>query len=106
MTPYLLLAGAIITEVLGTLALKASEGFTRVTPSIIVLVGYTTAFLLLSQLLKLGMPVGTAYAIWASVGVASIAIAGHVLFAEALGAQALIGIGLIITGVVLVESAR
>jgi small multidrug resistance pump len=106
MPQYLLLAGAILTEVIGTLALKASAGLTRLTPSMVVLLGYGAAFLLLSQVLKLGMPVGTAYAIWASVGVATVAVAGHVLFAEALGLQAMIGIGLIIAGVTLVEMAR
>ena len=98
-----LLACAIAAEVIGTLALKAAEGFTRLYPSILVLLGYGAAFLLLSQVLALGMPVGTAYAIWASLGVVLVAVAGHFIFGEALTARAMVGIGLIIVGVILVE---
>jgi small multidrug resistance pump len=103
---YLLLAGAIGAEIIGTLALKASAGMGRLIPGIAVLVCYTTAFVLLSQVLRLGMPVGTAYAIWSSVGVVIIALAGHLVFSEALSMQALAGIGLIVGGVVLVELAH
>jgi len=99
----LLLACAIAAEVVGTLALKASDGFTRLGPSILVLLGYAAAFVLLSQVLKLGMPVGTAYAIWASLGIVLVAVAGHFIFAEALTPRAMAGIGLIVVGVVLVE---
>jgi len=106
MAHYLLLAAAIIAEVIGTLSLKASEGFTRLLPSIVVAVGYAVAFVLLSQVLKLGMPVGTAYAIWSSVGVAVVAIAGSVLFGEALGTRTVVGISLIIVGVLLVETGH
>jgi small multidrug resistance pump len=99
----LLLACAIAAEVIGTLALKASDGFTRLYPSILVLLGYAAAFVLLSQVLRLGMPVGTAYAIWASLGVVLVAVAGHFIFDELLTVRAMVGIGLIIVGVVLVE---
>jgi len=103
---YLLLSAAIIAEVVGTLSLKASDGLTRLVPSVIVLAGYLAAFLLLAQVLKLGMPVGTAYAIWASVGIALVAVAGYFVFSEALGPRAIVGLALIIGGVVLVESGH
>ena len=106
MAQYLLLAAAIIAEVIGTLALKASEGFTRAIPSFVVAAGYVAAFVALSQVLKSGMPVGAAYAIWASTGVALVAIAGNVLFGETLSARAVVGIGLIIVGVLLVETGH
>jgi small multidrug resistance pump len=98
-----LLACAIAAEVIGTLALKASDGFTRLYPSILVGLGYAAAFVLLSYVLKLGMPVGTAYAIWASIGIVVVAIAGHYIFDEVLSARAMVGIGFIIVGVILVE---
>jgi multidrug transporter EmrE-like cation transporter len=99
----LLLACAIAAEVIGTLALKAADGFTRLYPSLLVLAGYGAAFVLLSLVLKLGMPVGTAYAIWASLGVVLVAVAGHLIFDEVLTAKAVLGIGLIVAGVILVE---
>jgi small multidrug resistance pump len=98
-----LLACAIVAEVIGTLALKAADGFTRLYPSIVVVLGYGAAFLLLSLVLKLGMPVGTAYAIWASLGIVLVAVAGYFIFGEVLSARAMAGIGLIIIGVILVE---
>lgn len=104
MGQYAFLAAAIAAEVVGTLALKASEGFTRLVPSIVVGIGYSVAFVALSQALKLGMPVGTAYAIWASIGIAVIAVAGHFLFDETIGPRVLAGIGLIIAGVLLIKT--
>jgi small multidrug resistance pump len=106
MMNYLLLACAIVAEVIGTIALKASDGFTRLAPSILVVVGYGAAFVLMAQLLKFGMPVGTVYAIWASTGIALVAVAGFFLFGEALSGKSLAGIALIIAGVVLVEAGH
>jgi len=103
---YLLLSVAIVAEVVGTLALKASAGFTRMTPSLLVIAGYATAFVLLAQVLKLGMPIGTAYAIWASIGIALVAVGGTLFFGETLTARAIIGIGVIIAGVMLVETGH
>ncbi len=103
---YLLLACAIIAEVIGTLALKVSDGFTRPLPSIIVVFGYGIAFVLMAQILKFGMPIGMVYAVWASVGIALVAVAGHYLFGDELSGRGLIGIGLIIAGVALVESGH
>ncbi|MFW6092015.1 MAG: DMT family transporter, partial [Actinomycetota bacterium] len=74
--PWLMLAGAIAAEVVATTSLKLSVGFTRLVPSIIVVVGYVAAVLLLSQALVRGMQVSVAYAIWAAAGVALVALIG------------------------------
>jgi small multidrug resistance pump len=93
---WILLAGAIISEVTATLALKASAGFSKLVPSIVVVLGYVLAFFFLSQVLKRGMALGIAYGIWAAVGVALVAIAGAMFFGEGLtwiqvGGLALVG---------------
>ncbi|GLW00746.1 DMT family transporter [Streptomyces lavendulae] len=100
--PYVLLAAAIAAEVAGTIAMKYSEGFTRLWPSLGTLLGYVVAFSLLAQTLK-SMSVGTAYAIWAGVGTAAIAAIGMVFMGEAATAAKLAGIALIIAGVVLLN---
>jgi len=102
---WALLAGAILTEVAGTLALRASEGFSKLVPSLIVVAGYIVSFVLLAIVLDRGLPVGVAYAIWAGIGVALVAILGKFLFDDPLTALSALGIALIIAGVVLVESA-
>ena len=88
---YLYLAIAILAEVIGTSALKAAEGFTRPLPSLVVAVGYGTAFYFLSLALKV-IPVGIAYAIWSGVGVALITLIGWVMFKQRLDAPALAGV--------------
>lgn len=100
---YLLLAGAIVSEVTGTIALKASEGFSRLVPSLVVVAGYGVSFLLLGLALSRGLSVGVGYAIWAAVGTALIAVLGVVVFKESLSPAAMAGIGLIIVGVILIE---
>ena len=105
MLTWALLAGAILTEVAGTLALRASEGFSKLVPSLIVVAGYIVSFVLLAIVLDRGLPVGVAYAIWAGIGVALVAILGKLLFDDPLTALSALGIALIIAGVVLVESA-
>ena len=105
MLTWALLAGAILTEVAGTLALRASEGFSKLVPSLIVVAGYIVSFVLLAIVLDRGLPVGVAYAIWAGIGVALVAILGKFLFDDPLTALSALGIALIIAGVVLVESA-
>jgi small multidrug resistance pump len=102
---WALLTGAILTEVAGTLALRASEGFSKLVPSLIVVAGYIVSFVLLAIVLDRGLPVGVAYAIWAGIGVALVAILGKFLFDDPLTALSALGIALIIAGVVLVESA-
>ncbi|NXY93134.1 multidrug efflux SMR transporter [Streptomyces sp. BR123] len=100
--PYVLLAAAIAAEVAGTTAMKFSDGFTKLWPSVGTVVGYLVAFTLLAQTLK-SMSVGTAYAIWAGVGTAAIAAIGMAFLGEAATAAKLAGIALIIAGVVLVN---
>ncbi|MFE0447846.1 DMT family transporter [Streptomyces fungicidicus] len=95
---YALLAGAIAAEVVGTTAMKYSEGFTRLWPSVITAVGYLVAFALLAQTLKT-MSVGTAYAIWSGAGTAAIAAIGMMFMGEGLTAAKAVGIALIIFGV-------
>jgi small multidrug resistance pump len=100
--PYLYLAIAIVCEVIGTSALKATEGFTRLAPSAIVVVGYGVSFYFLSLALK-AIPVGVAYAVWSGVGVALITLIGWLAFGQRLDAPALAGIVLIVAGVVVIR---
>lgn len=102
MNAWLLLAGAIVAEVVGTTALKASEGFTRLGPSAIVVLGYVLAFYLLSLTLR-SIPVGVAYAIWSGLGTVLIALAGWWLFGQRLDSPALIGMALIVAGVLVMN---
>jgi small multidrug resistance pump len=99
--PFLLLAGAILAEVMGTTALKVSNGFTRLWPSVIT-VGYAISFFLLALCLK-SMAVGAAYAIWSAVGTALIVAIGVLFFGESLGPVKLVGIVLVIIGVVMLN---
>jgi small multidrug resistance pump len=97
-----LLAVAIATEVVGTLALRASDGMSHLVPAIIVIVGYVASFALLAVVLKT-MPVGIVYAIWSAVGVALVAVLGKLIFDDPVPPLAMIGIVLIIGGVVMVS---
>jgi small multidrug resistance pump len=99
---YLYLAIAIIAEVAGTTALKSSNGFTNLFPSIIVVVGYATAFYFLSLVLKT-VPVGVAYAVWAGAGIVLVAIIGLVFFGQKLDLAAIVGMLFIITGIVIMN---
>lgn len=99
---YVYLAIAIIAEVIGTAALQASEGFSKLIPSLLVLVGYAIAFYCLSMVLKT-IPVGIAYAIWSGLGIVLITLVGAVLFRQKLDLAAVVGILLIITGVVVMQ---
>jgi small multidrug resistance pump len=102
---WILLTGAIATEVVATAALKVSNGLTRPAPSIVVAVGYLLSFVLLAQALKLGLQVSVAYAIWSGVGTAAIAIIGMLLLNEPLTAAKALGIALVISGVVVLNLA-
>lgn len=102
MSKWLLLSIAILAEVFGTSFLKASEGFTRVWPSIAVVVGYLVSFYFLALTLKV-IPVGIAYAIWAGVGVVLIACIGWMIFGQKLDTAAIIGIAMILGGVVVLN---
>lgn len=98
MHPYLLLAGAIASELLGTTALKLSAGFSRPVPTVAVLAGYGLAFYLLGLTLE-ELPVGAVYATWAAVGIVGVAIIGVVAFDESVDVAGIGAIGLILAGV-------
>lgn len=99
---YVYLSIAILAEVVATSALKASEEFTKLGPSILVVMGYGVAFYFLSLVLKT-IPVGIAYAIWAGLGIVLIAITGAVLFKQIPDMPAIIGMVLIVSGVVVIN---
>ncbi len=99
---YLYLFLAIVAEVIATSSLKAAEGFTKVVPSLIVVIGYIAAFYLLSLVLR-GMTIGIAYAIWSGVGIILLAIVGAITFREIPDLPAVIGMGLIIAGVIVIH---
>jgi len=102
MKQWIFLSVAIVSEVVATSALKASEGFSRLWPSLIVVVGYAAAFYFLSLTLKT-VPVGVAYAIWSGAGVALIALISWLLFGQSLDIPAIIGLLLIVAGVVVLN---
>lgn len=99
---YLYLAIAIVAEVIGTSALKTTEGFTRPLPSAIVVVSYGVSFYFLAQALRV-IPVGVAYAIWSGVGIGLITLIGWIVFKQVLDAAALAGIALIVVGVIVIQ---
>lgn len=101
-SPWWALAVAIVSEVIATSALKAADGFTRLVPSVVVVVGYGTAFYFLSLALK-SVPVGIAYAIWSGVGIVLLSLIGWVLYGQRLDAPALTGMALIVAGVVILQ---
>lgn len=100
---YLLLALAIASEVVATISLKLSEGFTRLVPSVVVVVGYVVAFGLLSQALARGLGISVAYGVWAAAGVALVAMVGALFLGESLTWVQVGGIGLVIAGVLALE---
>ncbi|KAB1454646.1 DMT family transporter [Vibrio panuliri] len=102
MMGYLYLSIAIIAEVIATGALKYSQEFTKLVPSIVVVVGYGIAFYFLSLVLKT-IPVGIAYAIWSGLGVVLISLVGVVLFKQKLDWPAIAGMALIVSGVVVIN---
>lgn len=102
MNKWMFLVLAIISEVIATTSLKSTEGFTKLVPSIIVVVGYTAAFYFVSLTLDT-LPVGIVYAIWSGVGIALIAIISVIVLDQKLDAGAVIGMGLIIAGVVVMR---
>lgn len=99
---WLYLAVAILAEIVATSALKSSDGFTRLLPSVVTVFGYVVAFYFLSLTLR-EVPVGIAYAIWSGVGIVLISIVGALVFKQHLDAPAMIGMGLIIAGVVVMN---
>lgn len=99
---YGMLALAIISEVTGSTFLVKSEGFSKIGPSIVVVITFCIAFYLLSQVIKV-IPLGIAYAIWAGVGIVLTALIGYFVFRQSLDTAALIGIGLIVSGVIVIN---
>jgi len=93
---------AILSEVIATTSLKFSEGFTKLVPSVVVVIGYGLSFYLLSITLKV-MPIGVAYAIWSGVGLVLTVIAGMILFHETLDWARVVGIFLIIAGIIFIN---
>lgn len=102
MQQWIFLSVAIVSEVIATSALKASEGFSRFWPSLIVAVGYITSFYFLSLTLKT-VPVGVAYAIWSGVGVALITFIAWVQFGQSLDVPVIVGLSLIVLGVIVLN---
>ena len=99
---WFLLAIAIAAEIVGTLLLKRSDGFTKLCPSVGVVIGYLTAFALLSQSLK-KIDVGITYAIWSGFGIVGAAVGGAIFFNQHLTKLNLIGMAIIISGVVIMN---
>ncbi len=102
MNAWLTLGVAIVAEVVGTSALKASEGFTRWLPSLVVVLGYGVAFYCLSLVLR-QIPVGMAYAIWSGLGIVLITLAAWALYGQKIDLAGAIGMGLIVAGVVVLN---
>ena len=102
MQTFLILLFAILSEVIGTTALKLSNGFTKPIPSLVVVIGYGASFYLLSLALKT-MPIGVAYAIWSGVGLILTVIAGMVIWRETLDWARVVGIILILAGIVFIN---
>ena len=99
---YLYLGIAILAEVIGTSALKASREFTNSVPGLIVVVGYGAAFYFMTLALR-SIPIGITYAVWSGIGIVLIAIAGAFLYKEIPDLPAIIGMGLIISGVAVIH---
>ena len=99
---YIYFAVAIVSEVVATSALKASEQFTKLTPSLIVIIGYCISFYLVTLVLRT-IPVGITYAIWAGVGIVLVALVGAILYKQIPDLPAVIGMGLIVAGVVIIN---
>jgi small multidrug resistance pump len=99
---WIYLAVAIAFEVVATTALKETQGFTRLAPSLIAIIGYGLAFYFLSLTLKV-LPVGVMYAIWSGAGIVLVAILGWLVFRQALDVPAMIGIALILAGVLMIN---
>ncbi|TNC08301.1 QacE family quaternary ammonium compound efflux SMR transporter [Vibrio diabolicus] len=102
MPPMLALSIAIVCEVIATSYIPKTEQFTKMMPSTVVLIGYGIAFFLLSVTVKT-MPVGVVYAIWSGAGIVLVATVGYFIYGQRLDLPALVGIGFILTGVMIVN---
>jgi len=99
---YWYLAIAIVAEVLATSALKESQGFSKLLPTLLVMSGYGASFYFLSLVLQT-IPIGVAYALWAGLGIVLITIVGAVVFGQKMDLAAILGFALIISGVVVLR---
>ncbi|MCA0873738.1 QacE family quaternary ammonium compound efflux SMR transporter [Seohaeicola saemankumensis] len=99
---YLYLFLAVAAETIGTTALQASQQFTRLGPSVLVVIGYGLAFYFMSLTLRV-MPVGIVYAIWSGLGIVLIAVIGLVVFGQRLDWPAILGMGMILTGILVIH---
>ena len=102
MNTWFYLGIAILSEVMATASLKSTEGFTKIGPSLLVLIGYSAAFYFLSLTLE-DIPIGVAYAIWSGVGVATITIISVVFMDQKIDLAGVLGIGLIVVGVIVLR---
>ncbi|CAH1528890.1 Quaternary ammonium compound-resistance protein QacE [Vibrio harveyi] len=102
MPPLVALSIAIVCEVIATSSIPKTEQFTKLMPSTVVIIGYGTAFFLLSVTVK-SMPVGLVYAIWSGAGIVLVAAVGYFLYGQKLDLAAIVGIGFILTGVMIVN---
>ncbi|BBP85803.1 MULTISPECIES: DMT family transporter [unclassified Pseudomonas] len=102
MTGYLYLAIAITAEVIATTSMKALDGFSKPLPLLLVVVGYGISFWMLSLVVK-SIPVGIAYAIWAGLGIVLVSIAAVFLYQQKLDIPAMLGMGLIVSGVMVIQ---
>ena len=99
---YIFLTIAILCEVIATTTLKATDGFTRLVPSVLVVLGYACSFYFLSLTLKF-MSVGIVYAIWSGVGIVAVSFLGFLVYGQKIDWPAAIGIGLILAGVIVIQ---
>ncbi len=102
MPPYAYLLVAIVSEVIATTALKAAASFTKPIPSLLVIVGYGSAFYFLSLCLKT-IPVGVAYAIWAGLGIVLVTLLSWLLYGQTVDTPGIVGMSLIVAGVVVLQ---
>lgn len=102
MNGYLYLAIAITAEVIATTSMKALDGLNKPLPLVLVVVGYIISFWMLSLVVKT-IPVGIAYGVWAGLGIVLVSVAAAVLYQQRLDVPAMLGMGLIICGVVVIQ---
>lgn len=102
MNTWVILIIAVFGEVVATTSLKLSEGFTKLVPSVVVVIGYAIAFYCLSLTLK-SIPLGIAYAVWSGLGIVTVSILGWLLFGQKLDFWAILGMLLIVSGVVVLN---
>ena len=103
MGTWLMLAAAISLEVTATLFLRVSDGFTKFWPSVVVVVGYGASFLLLSLIMRTGIPIGILYAIWSAFGITLVTLLGIMVFDDQISRLSAIGLVVVVVGVVLVQ---